>query len=147
MRTVKALVILAAAVSSSAHASAFERAELAPAVLSGFVSHHFNTKKHFNENNYGVGFRTADGVLVGYYRNSHYKDSVYAAYEARWKLTEHVHYGVVAGGVTGYRRAVTPLVMPEVVMKDGKLEVAATYAPKVMERTPALVAMQVRWSW
>lgn len=147
MRSLKFLAALAVLASSAAHAEFLDRVDLKPAVVSGFVSHHINVKKDFNENNYGVGYRDASGVLVGYYRNSEYRNSVYAVYEARWKLTDNLHMGVLAGGVTGYRWAVTPLVLPELALQVGRVELATTYIPKIEGHTPALVALQARWTW
>ena len=148
MRTLKTLAVLALLAGTvSAHAEILDRVDLNPAVVSGFVSHHLNVKKKFNENNYGIGYRDSSGVLVGYYRNSEYHNSVYAVYEARWKLTDNLHMGVLAGGVTGYKLAVTPLVLPELALQVGKAELAATYAPKIPGQTPALVAVQARWGW
>ena len=148
MRTLKILALTAMLASSAAHAEFLDRVDLKPALVSGFVSHHIAVKKDFNENNYGIGYRFADSdVIVGYYRNSEYRNSVYATYEARWKLTENLHAGVIAGAVTGYRWAVTPLVLPEVVLQVGRTELAATYIPKIEGHTPALVALQARWGW
>ncbi|KVP16876.1 hypothetical protein [Burkholderia ubonensis] len=144
--------ILAAAVfaGSAAHAEFLDRVELGPAIVSGFVSHHIDPPHHthYNENNYGVGYRFGKAdVIVGYYHNSHYKGSVYAAYEARWKLTENIHAGLLAGGVTGYNVAVSPFVLPELVLQVKHLELAATYVPNVTRNIPSLVALQARWAW
>lgn len=146
---IKTLFVLAFFSSAVAHAEMFDRVELKPALVSGFVSQHINTQQKYNENNYGVGYRFGGAdVIVGYYKNSEYNDSVYAAYEARWKLTEHVHVGVIAGAVTGYKRAaVLPVVLPEAVVQLGGLEVALTYAPKVDKTMPAFTAVQFRWAW
>jgi hypothetical protein len=149
MRTLKTLAVLAVLASSAgAHAEFLDRVDLKPAIVSGFVSHHIDVKKQFNENNYGIGYRFDDSdVIVGYYRNSEYRNSVYATYEARWKLTDNLHAGVIAGAVTGYKWAVTPLVLPELVLQVGRMELAATYIPKIEGQTPALTALQARWAW
>lgn len=148
MRTLKALAVMALlAGTAAAHAELLDRVDLNSAVVSGFVSHHINVKKQFNENNYGIGYRDSSGVLVGYYRNSEYRNSVYAVYEASWKLTDNLHIGALAGGVTGYKLAVTPMLLPELALQVGKVELAATYAPKIPGQTPALVALQARVGW
>lgn len=148
MRILKTLALAAMLASSAAHAEFLDRVDIKPALVSGFVSHHIATKKTFNENNYGIGYRFDEsGVIVGYYRNSEYRNSVYATYEARWKLTDNLHVGVIAGAVTGYRWAVTPLVLPEMVLQVGRAELAATYIPKIDGHTPALTALQTRWRW
>lgn len=133
---------------AAAHAEFLDRVELNSALVSGFVSHHINTNHNYNEDNYGVGYRFGKSdVMVGYYKNSNSRDSVYAAYEARWHLTQHLQAGFIAGGVTGYKYDVVPFLLPEVVLQVRGLELAVTYAPHVTGLTPALVAGQVRWSW
>lgn len=133
---------------SPAHAEFLDRIDIKPALVSGFVSHHIAPKQKFNEDNCGIGYRFADSdVIVGYYRNSEYRNSICATYEARWELTDNLHAGVLAGAVTGYRWAVTPLVLPEVVVRVGRIELAATYIPKIDGHTPALTALQARWGW
>lgn len=145
-RLLKPLSLVAMLACSAAHADILDRVELQPAIVSGFVSHHIDTKTHYNENNYGLGYRFGKAdVLMGYYRNSHFKNSVYAAYEARWKLTDNVHAGVIAGGVTGYKTAVAPLALPEVALQVQRLELAVTYVPAVSKHIPSLVALQARW--
>ncbi|HDR9103427.1 TPA: hypothetical protein QDB04_000147 [Burkholderia vietnamiensis] len=149
MRTLKTLTLAAFLVSSTAHAEFLDRVDLQPAIASGFISHHLDTgTRHLNENNYGIGYRFGHpNVIVGYYHNSDYKSSFYAAYEARWKLTDLFQLGIVAGGVTGYKSAVLPLVLPELALQIKGFELVATYAPKVSHQNPALVALQARWSW
>ncbi len=133
----------------SAHAEFLDRVDLKPAVVSGFVSHHIDTKLKFNESNAGVGYRfgRAD-ILVGYYKNSEYRDSFYVAYEAQWQLVKHLHLGVLAGAVSGYKQAsVQPLLLPELVVTYRGWEVAAVYAPPAARNGVAVVAAQARWAW
>lgn len=146
-RLLKSLSLVAMLACSAAHADILDRVELQPAIVSGFVSHHIDTKAHYNENNYGIGYRFGKAdVLVGYYRNSHYKNSVYAAYEARWKLTDNLQMGLIAGGVTGYKTALAPLALPELALQVQRLELAVTYVPGVSRHIPSLVALQARWA-
>ncbi len=133
----------------AAQAEFLERIDLRPAVASGFASHHLNTNRKFNEDNTGIGYRfgRAD-VLVGYYRNSHNKDSFYAAYEAQWQVVKHLRVGVLAGAVSGYgHTALRPLVLPEVVGEYRGVELAVTYAPNTPQNPVAVVAAQARWAW
>lgn len=148
MRVLQPLLLAALLTSSVAHAEFLDRVDLPPAIVSGFVSQHINSHKAENWNNYGIGYRFGSpSVIVGYYHNSDYKNSFYAAYEARWKFTDHIQAGIVAGGVTGYKSAVIPLVLPELVAQVKGFELAVTYAPKVSHQNPAVVALQMRWSW
>lgn len=133
--------------SSAAHADFLDRVDLQPAVLSGFLSYHIDTNNHYNQNNWGLGYRFGKfDVLVGYYHNSDYKNSFYAAYEARWKLLNYLEIGGVAGAVTGYQRAaVAPLLLPELALHVWHIELVATYVPHVTRALPQLVAVQARW--
>lgn len=65
----------------------------------------------------GVYLRSAAGLTVGAYRNSHDKGSVYAA----WTLsTDDGRWSITAGAVTGYPRArVAPLVVPSLRLPLG----------------------------
>ncbi|KVP96489.1 hypothetical protein WJ97_11405 [Burkholderia ubonensis] len=144
----KHLTMVALLAGSAAHAEFLDRVDLQPAIVSGFVSHHIDPRQHYNENNYGIGYRFGKAdVIVGYYHNSHYKGSVYAAYEARWQLAENIHAGLLAGGVTGYKAAVSPFVLPELVLQVYRLELATTYVPSVTRNIPSLVALQARWGF
>lgn len=133
---------------SSAHAEFLDRVELKPALTSGFISNHLNTKRKYNEENVGVGYRFGKyDVMVGTYRNSVNRTSVYAGYEARWKLVENFQVGLLAGGVTGYSEAaVKPFVLPELVLDFRGVELATSYVPRV-GKSPAVVAGQLRWAW
>lgn len=131
-----------------AHAELLDRVELNPAVVSGFLSRHIDTTKQFNESNQGIGYRFGDSdVIVGYFRNSLDRDSVYAAYEARWQLGGPLQVGVAAGAVTGYKPAVVPLLVPELVLQIHGVEVAVTYLPAIHNVVPATFATQLRYSW
>ena len=131
-----------------AHAELLDRVELKPAVVSGFLSRHIDTTKQFNEANHGLGYRFSDpDVIVGYFRNSLNKNSLYAAYEARWQLWGPLQVGVAAGAATGYKYAVTPLLVPELVLQMHGVELSLTYVPGMQNVTPATLATQFRYSW
>lgn len=69
----------------------------------------YHTNPGFNNNNYGLGYKTASGFAVGAFKNSEYSNSAYASYD--YRLTEYV--SVVAGVSTGYKTyPVMPVVMP-----------------------------------
>lgn len=131
-----------------AHAQFLERVELKPAVVSGFLSRHIGTAEQFNESNHGIGYRFGDSdVIVGYFRNSLDRDSLYAAYEARWQLWGPLQVGVAAGLATGYKYAVTPVLTPELVLQVRGVELALAYIPEIHNVTPTTIATQVRYSW
>lgn len=108
----------------------------------------------FEGTNTGIGYRQDTGPwsgwAVGMYHNSISKTSVYVARE--W-LTPGVtladgvsaHAGVIVGGATGYKLAVTPVIMPEVVVRVHRAEVALLVQPFDLDRSPAFIALQARW--
>lgn len=111
-------------------------------LLSGFATHHFQGQGWRN-NNTGIGYRFDNGMAVGYFRNSEDRDSFYVAKEWRYK-----YVGVLAGAVTGYSGGkVIPLVMPELVLDVGKVEIAALINPIKIRETPQFVAFQIRYSF
>ncbi|MBS1992568.1 MAG: hypothetical protein JSS83_18750 [Cyanobacteria bacterium SZAS LIN-3] len=78
------------------------------------VSYHFKRNPKHNERNWGVGleFPVSDRstVLVGTYNNSNWRQSNYVWYEyTPWHIGP-VKFGLMGGGVTGYRSGMN--VMP-----------------------------------
>lgn len=67
-----------------------------------FASHHFmkEVDKTYNENNPGV-ILAYDGYLVGGFKNTFGEQSYLAAKQIDFN-EGNLHYGVIAGGVTGY---------------------------------------------
>jgi hypothetical protein len=83
------------------------------------AAHHFDRKAvdelHLNENNPGLGYEHVDpesGIrtLIGAYRNSIRKNSIYALMGYSPLRAGDFSAGIVAGGVTGYDRPVAPAV-------------------------------------
>lgn len=58
------------------------------------------THRAFNNLNYGVGYRTDGGYIVGTYKNSYYLTTVYAGKE--FMYNEYI--GVFLAGATGYKK-------------------------------------------
>ena len=88
-----------------------------PSYAQSVVAHVRSWHSHgdYVNGNVGVGYRTADGAVVGVLRNSYGDPTVYAGYD--WRPSRF--YGVVFAGAVGY--ADTP-VMPY-VMAYGRLPV------------------------
>lgn len=128
---------------------------VAPAVaadvtlLSGFISRHSSPGYH--ESNHGIGIRIDSGDWAGYaigtYRNSLDRQTVYVAKEWQWHVAGPLSVGVIAGGATGYRFAITPAVLPEVVLRVGRVEAALVVQPFELRESPAFVAAQLRYSF
>lgn len=117
-------------------------------MLSGFQSHH--SQSGFNDNNTGIGVRIDSGALEGFatgvYDNSIRRTSFYLAREWQWQVAGPVSVGVLAGGVTGYQWAVTPLLLPEAILRIQRVELALLIQPfQVNNLTPAFVSLQARW--
>lgn len=119
-------------------------------VTSGFISRHAGPKV-YNERNAGVGLRIDQGTLAGWhigsYRNSHGRTSVYVAREWLWQVAGPLRLGAVAGVATGYNGFVLPAALPEAVLRFGRFETALLVQPIDSSRSPAMVALQLRWSF
>lgn len=121
----------------------------APAVaaelwLSGFTSHHSKNGAALNTNNYGQGYRSADGYAIMAYRNSYNHDSLFVGREFR--TTSNPAVGAIVGAVSGYpMMAVAPVVLPELIYSIRAVEVAIIYMPAPSEKYVSAVAMQLRY--
>lgn len=79
-----------------------------------------NTSKKFNEANFGLYF-LKDGWVVGAYRNSYYRTTVYGGYVWQTPLYGPLDVAVSAALATGYRRVhgvgvLRPMLMPQLVL-------------------------------
>lgn len=116
-------------------------------LMSGFMSKHFGGAP-MNESNTGLGYRSPDGWMFGGYKNSLNKPSVYAGREFLGNLfgdgENRLQGGVMLGGATGYGRAITPVVMPQLVARMGDRSLALGALPPIKGVTPATIALQLR---
>ena len=118
------------------------------AYLTGFVSRHFaSDREQFNENNTGVGYRSADNYAVMCYTNSYYRNSCFAGIERLFSVfTDHLKIGFFAGGITGYfGQKITPIMLPELVIAHRGFEVALTGAPTYSDKI-GFAALQFRYA-
>lgn len=75
------------------------------------TSYHFDRKKNRNENNYGLGYEEKDGdtsKMIGGYRNSFNRNSLYALAGYTPVHLGNTSLGVFGGGVTGYAKVPIP---------------------------------------
>lgn len=118
-------------------------------LLTGFVSRH--DTGHYREANTGIGVRLDSGPLQGWaagtYRNSLDRQSVFVAREWQRQVAGPLYVGAIAGVATGYRWALAPIVMPELVLHVGRVEVAVFVQPLQLKESPRFVAMQLRFSF
>jgi hypothetical protein len=140
-----ALFCLALAGAAAAEDEWLTRVTPNETALSGFVSKHFGYSRKFNEINYGAGYRWSEGFMAGYYRNSLDRNGFYVGREFQWRLSGPFNVGLVVGGVTGYAWAVTPMVLPELVVKFKPVEFAFSVIPPIPNVTPAAVVVQARY--
>lgn len=120
-------------------------------IVSGFLSTHLGPSSReglqYNERNIGLGYMR-DEIAFGAYKNSLDRTSVYVAVEKRRRFFGEdgagIDGGLLLGGVTGYKWAVTPLALPELVGYLGRNEVALIYTPPIHGLTPAVIAVQYR---
>ena len=112
--------------------------------IHGF-SHHAGGGQEYRQDNPGAGLRyeqMKDGrllsALVGSYRNSYNRRSVYALAGLGWQLAEDFSAGVVAGAVSGYVGDPTPAVL--FYLRAGVLTFNAT---PPHEDSPATVAVSL----
>lgn len=125
------ILIIAMLVSSNVMADAYINVNVA--------AYHFNreaTKTYnFNEINPGIGMEFSDrngGYMVGTYKNSIYRQSVYALVSYTPIHVSNVDIGVVAGGVTGYEYApIVPAIGVLVTMKYKKVGINLMLVPEV----------------
>jgi hypothetical protein len=119
----------------------------AQTLLSGFVSKH--SSGDYCESNPGIGIRIDSGEWAGYavgvYRNSLCRTSVYVAREWTRQVAGPFHVGVLGAVATGYRWAVIPAVLPEVVLRFEHIEAALLVQPLDIEQSPAFIAAQIRY--
>jgi hypothetical protein len=115
-------------------------------LMSGFLSKHINADKDFNENNYGLGYKTNDGYLAGVYRNSLDKNSVYAGKEFQTDplIGDKLKLAIVLGLVSGYNKNIMPMALPEILYGDKQNETALGFVPPIKGVTPATFALQFR---
>lgn len=74
----------------------------------GTTNHFYKTYQRYNDNNFGLGYRTDSGFEIGDYYNSYNKNTAYVAQDLLYKDT----IGVFAGLATGYKVATGHAIQP-----------------------------------
>lgn len=110
------------------------------ALVFTLASLHLNDSRHYNQINPGVGIEWR-AVGAGAYLNSSARLSVYGTFHKEKALGQRLAVGVEAGGVTGYKPAVLPLVFPYVRVTRGAWSLKVNVLPT---RRP-IVGFQLRW--
>jgi hypothetical protein len=99
----------------------------------------------YNGWNYGAGLEQVVhgpwSVAAGWYRNSEYRDSVYAYGRYAFYKKDSWDIGVAVGAVTGYQRAtVVPMAFPEVCYGWA----CTLFAPKVESTGANVIGFRLR---
>jgi len=118
-------------------------------ITSGFLSKHLRSERtDLRENNYGLGFISPSGYTAGAFKNSFDTLSVYAGKEFTQRVAgsdeANVSVGLVVGGVTGYKKKITPVLLPELIGSIGQNSVALSFAPKTSSAETNKLAIQLR---
>lgn len=140
-------------VDAVAPASASKQAQASWWLSPGGKAYHFNRKKNYNEENYGLGLEYGtfeSSWQAGFYRNSHRKDSYYAMYAWRPIALDQAGYwrlGAVAGLVTGYKNRyfddVMPIIMPTLAAQTRHVGVSFYAVPKISGLSPAMLMLHL----
>jgi hypothetical protein len=127
-------------------------------VVSGFVSHHSAPPRpdsgvdRWQENNLGIGYKTANGFMLVAYRNSEDRLSVLGGYEedlvqARLGAVATAGVRLGVGAVLGYKAMpLAPAAYPSVFLRAGRFEVVLGHSVGFGSRYPAVTWLQARYS-
>ena len=115
----KRIAIVVASILTFGNANADELSIVAHSFSKHIVNH------NFNERNYGAALRLEKddfAIQAGAYRNSFYKDTVYAGVD--WSPLHYnlsgcfnLNAGLYVGGATGYKYPVTPMAGAQTAVK------------------------------
>lgn len=117
-------------------------------ITTGFLSKHLGDSRNLNENNTGLGYISPTGLILGAYLNSLNKPSVYAAKEMKTEPYSvgpaKLRAGLLAGAVTGYKKPLSLLLLPEVTGSVDDHTLALGIVPPMKGIAPATLALQYR---
>ena len=117
-------------------------------VAHGFSKHIVN--HNFNERDYGAALRLEKddfAIQAGAYRNSFYKDTVYAGVD--WSPLHYdlggcfkLNAGLYAGGATGYKYAITPMAGAQAAVKCDNVFVRVRAMPDPFFKSKGVFAVE-----
>lgn len=117
--------------------------------VASLTSYHFDSSGH-NQHNYGVGleqpWNEEWSLIVGEYRNSEYRTTVYAG--ATWKPWHagDFKFGFAGGAATGYLSHPVPLLVPTGSWERGRVGANLFYAPHVKD-APGVIGLQAKFKF
>lgn len=114
-------------------------------------SYHVNPAEHYNENNLGLGVEYRRDALIataGAYRNSAYKNSVYAMVGALPIEVGPFKMGGLVGIANGYplmnNGGIVPAAAGIIALEGERAGVNLVIIPGIKEKTPLTIAVQVK---
>lgn len=110
----------------------FPKAEAQPIVQITFTSFHLDRDADYNEFNigFGVGYDVGPVDLsVGWYINSHNKNTFYFAADKVWPEGHAVAVGGFVGLATGYKHVIVPAFAPAVSVGRKDVRLRLSYIP------------------
>lgn len=112
--------------------SFYSNTEAQPLIQVTFTSFHLDRDKDYNEFNIGIGVGYDVGpvdVSVGWYVNSHKKNTFYFAADQAWPEGNPVAVGGFVGFVTGYGKGLMPAFAPAVSVGRKDVRLRLSYIP------------------
>jgi hypothetical protein len=139
----KIAFVLAALLCTAAHAEG-----LKPVAVGLHIgSHHFEAREFgsWNDKNPGIYARWSSGLVVGTLLNSEERRSVYVGKVFETPRWNGLGADLTLGGITGYGRAVSPLVAISGSLLIGKTAARLSYLPKAAPKGSAAIHLSTEW--
>lgn len=156
MRIQPLVCVLLLSLASAAHADQFTLAESQPLhefwLNGGFYSHHFQTDKGLNNNNYGLGleyrYSTTSALTAGQFYNSDRQTSHYAGWYWQPVAIGSLRLGGVIGGFDGYPKMRNggwfPAVIPVASIEYQRVGMNIAVVPTYRDRLYGAISLQLK---
>jgi hypothetical protein len=141
---------------SAAHAQEFAFIHAEPIselwLNPGFISHHFQTDKGLNNNNYGLGveyrYSTSSAFTAGQFYNSDRQTSHYVGWYWQPVSLGALRLGGVIGGFDGYPKMLNggwfPAVIPVVSYEYQSVGANIAFVPTYKDRLYGAISVQLK---
>ncbi len=150
------LAVLFFGIFSAAHAQQFDYLTAAPIsefwINPGFISHHFQTDKGLNNNNYGLGaeyrYSTTSAFTAGEFYNSDRQTSHYAGWYWQPVSFGSLRLGGVVGAFDGYPKMLNggwfPAVIPVISYEYKSVGANIAIVPTYQNRLYGAISVQLK---
>lgn len=117
--------------------------------VANLTSYHIRDADKHNQKNFGLGVEFSTNVprlsgVAGFYDNSFNRESVYFGVAWTPLPLGDFHFGLVAGGITGYEKTAVPIVLPTMAWEHKRFGANLTFAPHV-KSAPGALGLQVKY--